>query len=376
MSLKSLIFDHLKNIPGWKTNRKLIVFAVDDYGNVRLNSPISLQKISKKYPIINQRFDQFDCLETREDLEMLYSTLSSVKDKNSNPAVFTPFAISCNIDFERMRKEDYKCYRYELLSQTYEKQSGFQSSAYEGAWSLWKEGVKKGLMCPEFHGREHFNLKVFEEKLAKKDPTLMLSLENRSLANIGYSGYSSIGWTASFSFWDPVKDTSYFPKMIKEGLDFFEQVYGYRSIAFTPPAQQVPPDLENELRNFGLEALDKPFFQKKHLGFGKYKMEFCRMGYKEKKGLVELVRNVVFEPTSSSIDHVSKALAQIEAAFTWNKPAIISSHRVNFCGHIDSKNREKGLGDLKILLNSIVKKWPDVEFVSVRDLVQLIKNDQ
>lgn len=376
MSLKSFIFDHLKNIPGWKTNRKLIVFAVDDYGNVRLDSSISLQKISKKHPIINQRFDQFDSLETREDLEMLYSILSSVKDKNSNPAVFTPYAISCNIDFERMRKEDYKWYRYELLSQTYEKQSCFQSSAYEGAWELWKEGIVKGLMRPEFHGREHFNLKVFEEKLAKEDPALILSLENRSLSNIGYSGYSSIGWTASFSFWDPVKDTSYFPQMIKEGLDFFEQVYGYRSVAFTPPAQQVPSDLEFELRNFGLEALDKPFFQKKHLGFGKYKIDFCTMGYKEKKGLVELVRNVVFEPTSSSIDHVSKALAQIEAAFTWNKPAIISSHRVNFCGHIDPKNREKGLGDLKLLLKAIVKKWPDVEFVSVRDLVQLIKNDQ
>lgn len=376
MNLKSFIFDHLKNIPGWKTNRKLIVFAVDDYGNVRLDSLNSLVKISKKHPIINQRFDQFDSLETREDLEMLYNVLSSVKDKNSNPAVFTPYALSCNIDFERMRKENYECYQYELLIQTYEKQSSLQASAYEGTWNLWKEGVKKGLMCPEFHGREHFNLKVFEEKLAKKDSALMHSMENRSLVNIGYSGYSSISWTASFSFWDPVKDTSYFPQMIKEGLDFFEQVYGYRSVAFTPPAQQIPSDLESELRNFGLEALDKPFFQKKHVGFDKYKMEFCNMGYKKKKGLIELVRNVVFEPTASSIDHVSKALAQIEAAFTWNKPAIISSHRVNFCGHIDPKNREKGLGDLKSLLGAIVKKWPDVEFVSVRNLVQLIKNDQ
>jgi hypothetical protein len=275
-----------------------------------------------------------------------------------------------------MKEEGYKNVHIELLPLTFKKLSSLQPFAYEGAWNFWQEGINKGLMCPEFHGREHFNLKIFKEKLAKKDQALILSLENRSLTNVGYSGYSSIGWTASFSFWDPVKDTAYFPQMIKEGLDFFEQVYGYESVAFTPPAQQVPSDLESELRNFGLEALDKPFFQKKHVGFDRYKMEFCTMRYKEKKGLVELVRNVVFEPTASSIDHVSKALAQIEAAFTWNKPAIISSHRVNFCGHIDPNNREKGLGDLKSLLGAIVKKWPDVEFVSIRDLVQLIKNDQ
>jgi hypothetical protein len=374
--MRSLIIDNFKNILGWKTNRKLIAFAVDDYGNVRIDSKRAFMNINQGNSIKELRFDRFDTLETREDLEELYTVLSSVKDIQCKSAVFTPYALPCNIDFELMRDEGFITYRNELLPVTYSKLSKLQPTAYEGAWQLWNEGIDKALMRPEFHGREHFNLKVFEEKLAKKDPDLILALENRSLANIGYSGYSSIGWTASFSFWDPVKDTSYFPEVIKEGLDFFEQVYGYKSVAFTPPAQQVPSDLESELRYFGLEALDKPFFQKKHVGFDKYKMEFCTMGYKVKKGLVELVRNVVFEPTSSSIDHVSKALAQIEAAFTWNKPAIISSHRVNFCGHIDPKNREKGLGDLKSLLGAIVKKWPDVEFVSVRDLVQLIKNDQ
>lgn len=373
MSLKQTVFNHLKNIPGWRTNRKLVVISADDYGNVRLDSKKAWANLDKAGLKVHSRFDAYDTLETREDLEALYEVLTSVKDKHGNHAVFTPYALSCNVDFERMQKEGYQTYRYELLPITFEKLSVLQPNAYLGAWELWKDGIEKGLMRPEFHGREHFNLKVFEEKLAQKDAALMLSLENRSLAYIGPSGYSSIGWTAAFSFWDPVADTLRFPKIMQEGLAAFEQVYGYKPTAFTPPAQQFPSHLEDNLKNWGLQALDRPFYQGKHFGFGKYKKQFAFMGYNKDKDRVELVRNVVFEPTNSNINHVVKAMQQIEAAFRWNKPAMISSHRVNFCGHIDSNNRAKGLGDLKALLKAIIQKWPEVEFVSVADLAGIIK---
>ncbi|UJP64455.1 hypothetical protein [Mongoliitalea daihaiensis] len=375
MSIRNFLIDNLKNIPGWRTKRKLVIFSVDDYGNVRVDSKKALENIRKKIPQKAQRFDLFDTLETKEDLEMLYKVLNSVKDRNGNPAVFTPYALSCNIDFEQMQEEGYETYHYELLPDTFQKLSRLQPKAYEGTWELWQEGMAKGFMRPEFHGREHFNLKVFEEKLSKKDPALMVSLENRSLANIGSSGYSSIGWTAAFSFWDPIEDTKRFPEVIQEGLEAFEKVYGYQSKIFTPPAQQFPAHLEGELKSWGLEALDRPFYQGKHLGFGKYKKQFASMGYKKAQDRVELVRNVVFEPTDSAIDHVAKAITQIEAAFRWNKPALISSHRVNFCGHIDPKNREKGLGDLRKLLKAIVQKWPEVEFVSAGELVEIIRNE-
>jgi len=374
--MKQFLANHIKNIPGWKTNKKLLAFAVDDYGNVRVNSEKAFDKINQKYPVKEHRFDHYDALETKEDLEMLFEVLTTFKDQAGKSAIFTPYALPCNIDFERMEKEGYQEYRYELLPVTYQKLSSFDPVAYEGAWNLWQQGIKEGLMRPEYHGREHFNLKVFEEKLQQKDPNLMVSLENHSLANIGPSGYDSIGWTAAFSFWDPVKDTNQFPEIIKEGLVAFEQVYGYKPMAFTPPAQQFPANLEAELKNWGLRALDRPFYQRKHLGFGTYKKQFAFMGYNKDKGLVELVRNVVFEPTSSNIDHVGKAMAQIQAAFQWNKPAIISSYRVNFCGHIDPRNREKGLQDLKGLLKAIVQKWPEIEFIGIDKLVQYIESDE
>ena len=87
-----------------------------------------------------------------------------------------------------------------------------------------------------------------------------------------------------------------------------------------------------------------------------------------------MVRNVVFEPTEDrGIDWIGYTLKQIEIAFRLKRPAIISSHRVNFCGHIDPANREKGLNALKNLLQEIVKKWPDVEFMAADELGELIK---
>ena len=66
---------------------------------------------------------------------------------------------------------------------------------------------------------------------------------------------------------------------------------------------------------------------------------------------------------------------QICTAFKWNKPAIISSHRVNFCGEIDPENRSKGLQALKALLKRVAKHYPDVEFMSSVELGKIISNN-
>jgi hypothetical protein len=74
-------------------------------------------------------------------------------------------------------------------------------------------------------------------------------------------------------------------------------------------------------------------------------------------GLIKIVRNVVFEPgEQGNIGWPDYTLRQIEAAFRMRKPAIISSHRVNFCGHIDKENRNKGIRDLKELLDKLVTR--------------------
>jgi hypothetical protein len=70
MNSKTIILNNLKNIIGWRTNRKLIVFSIDDYGNVRLDSKKASENLNLKNLNGITHFDLLDTLETREDLEI------------------------------------------------------------------------------------------------------------------------------------------------------------------------------------------------------------------------------------------------------------------------------------------------------------------
>lgn len=363
---------NIKNVIGWKTKRKIVVFSVDDYGNVRLASKDAREKLDQAGYRARGVFDEYDTLETREDLEMLYEVLSSVKGGDGKPAVFTPFAVPCNIDFEKLKEENYSRYQYELLPQTYKKLASIDSTAYQGAWDLWKEGLRKGLMVPQFHGREHLNIQVFEDKLKNKDKELLTVLQNRSYTGLSTPGYKRIGQTAAFGFWD-YEDNYKFESIIKDGLDAFEDVFGYRSVYFNAPAGNENKIIYKYLSDNGVRYVDVPLVKKEHQGKGKFKSSFNYIGKRYPGDILFLVRNVVFEPSEGNgTDWVNLAFNQIDMAFRWNKPAIISSHRVNFCGHIDPKNRKLGLGALEQLLKKIVQKWPEVEFMSADKLGNLI----
>lgn len=369
--LRKNIAFNVKNLFGWKTNRKIVVFSVDDYGNVRIDSPGARAQLNKAGVTLKSRFDTFDTLESRQDLNMLLETLRSVTDKNGRHAVFTAYAVPCNINFEKLEQTGYRKYHYEILPQTFQKKETEDPENYSGAWKLWKEGIEKGLIVPQFHGREHINLKVFEEKLAQNDSQLLTQLQNRSFTTISNTNQKTISPLAAFDFW-AFKDNKQFHRIIKDGLNKFEEVFGYRAQNFTPPAYSAHPILYSTLQENSIRFVDTALIANNHQGNGKYKRQFNYTGKKE-NGLYKMVRNVVFEPTDDrGVDWPSYAMQQIEAAFRWNRPAIISSHRVNFCGHIDPKNREKGLGSLKELLKKITKRWPEVEFMAANELGQLI----
>jgi hypothetical protein len=208
------IFQNFKNIIGWKTKRKIVVLSVDDYGNVRVNSKQARTNMDAAELKIYSRFDLLDTLETKQDLEQLFAVLNSVKDKNDRSAVFTPFALPCNIDFEKMAADDYRHFYYENLPVTYSKLAKEQPEAYDGAWELWQEGISKGFLKPQFHGREHLNLLVLNDKLTKRDPQLLAALKNKSFTSISDDDYPTMSSTAAFDFFD-VNDNEQFKPIMK-----------------------------------------------------------------------------------------------------------------------------------------------------------------
>jgi len=358
----------IKNILGKRMDRKIVVFSVDDYGTIRTASKQARESMKKKGLKMLSYFDEYDALETTDDMTALYEVLQSVKDKNGNPAVFTAFSLSANIDFEKIIKSDYSAYEYELLPDTYKK----LGRHYDRMMNVWKEGMDQKLIKPQFHGREHLNIRLFNKLLKNKDRQLMINLENRSYSAIDDSIYPTISFPAAFDF-DNFSENEDFKSIIKEGLTTFEKVYGFRSTHFNAPGDSEHHIIHQTLKDNGIISLDQPLIKQEHQGGGKYKKVVNYMGKKSKADQTILIRNCVFEPrTRQGMDWVDYTMKQVEAAFRWNKPAIISSHRVNYAGFIDPDNRKKGLKDLQTLLNKIVKKWPDVEFRTVDELERII----
>lgn len=359
--MRSFFIDNIKNFLGRGNSRRIIAFAVDDYGNVRVESKQARQRMDAQGMKTLNVFDAYDSLETRDDLSSLFDTLTSVKDCNGNPAVFTCFSVPCNLNFDKIADSGYSAFFNELLPDTFAKAS---PSEYTGAWELWKEGINKGILMPAFHGREHLNLKVFKHKLAKRDPEVLTALQNRSYCSISSSEFNTISYTASYDF-DKFSENESFRELIESGLDNFEKVFGFRTIHFNSPGGREHSSLHKIFSEGGVEILDAPFIKREHQGDGQYKKVVNFTGKSNSSGQVFCVRNCVFEPSSFTPQNaIDRALVQIERAFFWNMPAIISSHRVNFCGNISEDNRKNGLATLKRLLQEIVKKWPDVEFMS------------
>lgn len=374
-SIKNAVTNNGKNLLGWKTKRKIVVFSVDDYGNVRIDSPRAREKLNEAGLPAKNRFDAYDTLETHVDLELLFEALCFVTDKNGRHPIFTTYAMPCNIDFEKMEETGFQKYYYEILPRTFQKKADADPQNYAGTWELWKQGLAEKILVPQFHGREHLNVNVFEEKLGKQDPELLMQLKNRSFTCITNTGYKTVSALASFDFWG-IEENGRFKDIITDGLNKFEAVFGYRAKNFTPPGYRAHPVLYNTLKKNGIHFVDTAFIANQHQGKGRYKKQLNYTG-KIENGLCKMVRNVVFEPNSnSSVDWASYAMKQVEAAFRWNRPAVISSHRVNFCGHIDPQNRAAGLGALKNLLKKITRRWPDIEFMSADELGKLVKSEK
>lgn len=370
MSLSQNFVLLAKNVLGWRQRRKVVTFVVDDYGNIRLNSRQARNYLDSKGLKVWNRFDAFDSLENSDDLESLFDVLCSVSDSVGKNAVFTPFSLPANINFDEIEDNKYESFCYELLPDTLSKYR-----PNENVFGLIKQGISQGIFCPEFHGREHLNVKMLMHLLRRRDSDVLACFNVRSYTSIGTKPFGNIRYPAAFAF-EQFSENEALGRIIEDGLNCFERVFGYRSIHFTSPTMNEHSVLHNVLYNNGINFVDAPTFKLEHQGNGNYSKSFHYTGKGTKQaGQYFVVRNCVFEPTSDDgIDWVKYCLKQIEYSFMMNKPANISSHRINFCGNISESNRKKGLASLSSLLKAIVLKWPDVEFMSSRDMLRSFSN--
>jgi hypothetical protein len=277
-----------------------------------------------------------------------------------------------NPDFDKIESSGFKDYHFETIDKTY------QSYGENDLLSFWLEkGIKKNLLYPQFHGREHLNvpvwmgllqknIKVFKDSFDMEFWGVPTNLYDKNIHNVQAS-YASA----------KKEDTEYYKKTIKEGLTLFEDIFNYKSKTFIANNYTWSSELNQTLKNNGIIGLQGMKYQKTPTDkVSEVNLIPSYTGKRNEINQVYTVRNCIFEPSqmSESFNNIKNCLKDIENSFLFRKPAIITSHRLNFIGAISAKNRDVNLNMLNELLIKILKKWPDVTFMSSDQLVDYINN--
>ena len=369
MSLKQTITHNILNIPGWHTNSHIVVIESDDWGSIRMPSKeVYKQFIDKGIRVDKDPYCKYDSMATAQDLEALFNVLTSVKDKNGRNAVLTADTIVANPIFEKIKESGFKEYFYEPFTETLKR-----SPLHDNAFELWIEGVSAGIFRPQLHGREHLNVKKWLRTLQSGDKITKLSFD------LGTFGLTSTvdpriknNYMGAFNS-GLDEDIKEYDQILTEAQELFTNIFGYKSESFIATTYTWNPKIEYSLKKNGIKYLQGMVHQKIPLDddttFTYKKNNF--IGRHSPAGLIYLMRNCYFEPSQGTAS-AEDCLERVKIAFRWKKPATISMHRLNVIGAIDENNRSKNLDSLKWLLKTIVKLYPDVEFMSSDELGKLI----
>ncbi len=364
----------LNHSKAWRTDKKIVVIESDDWGSIRTSNRKAYDTLVQDGYDMSKSPYTLDSLETNEDLTELYKVLNSVKDSQGNPACFTANMIMANPDFDAIEKNNFSIYVYETVDKTLDK--------YEGRGKvreLWKHGVETKVFSPQLHAKEHVRYWDWMNALKENDDEAIKTFQ------LGMCGLPRVVSKNGQSYFHPpyIDDKILsehnvdLNQLISEGAELFKKEFGFYSKTTIAPNCGWTSSCEKIWKQNHIKFIQGGYLQEYHYA-NKTKYIAHYLGEKSKtEGLTYLVRNCTFEPsTSTNQNYWESTFKQVESAFKKNKPALISSHRVNFIASINEKNRENGLIQLKKLLNKITEQFPEVIFLNSSQLGELILNDK
>jgi hypothetical protein len=281
--------------------------------------------------------------------------------------------------FSKIIKSGFREYHIESVNDT------FSANEYDSkeVLSIYKDCIATGnYIKPQFHGREHLNVRKFMNNISMGLKYDILGIEHDCLLAITEGGqvlsreyYHPQNYMAGFEALDKSHENE-IEKITKNGFQMFEELFGMKSRSFVAQSLIWGPHLLSILNENGVRFIQGAQ-QFVPLGGGKLKVQNNFSGTKTIFGQTLWRRNASFEPSANeNLDWADKCLKEISISFKWGAPAIINSHRVNYIGSVNPANRDNGLKQLDKLLSLILKNWPEVEFYASDELGDLMEIDR
>ena len=368
--LKSNLKTNLFNVPGWRTDKRLIIFESDDWGNIRIPSIDIYDRLLNRGINISLSPFRYDSLENEDDIANLAEVLRSKRNVQGNAPKFTINNIVANPDFERIEEDNFTEYYNEDFTKTYSRYN-----KHSNCMKFWAQGTVEGLFLPQLHGREHLNIRRWMHALRSGQTETKWLFEKRMFAlDLDLSKEDRYCFNKALDV-DKESDKDMNVPIIEDACKRFERIWGYKTKTFIAPNYTWDEVVEWTLFENNVMVMQGMRVQFKGDMRGGDIVRRHYMGQRNRLGQVYLTRNCYFEPSQDlKKDWVSSCLKEIASAFFWKKPAIVCTHRVNYVGGIKLENRDHGLLYLSRLLSEILKRWPDAEFITSDQLGDLMTN--
>jgi hypothetical protein len=356
----------------WRCPDKILVIESDDWGSLRTSTAEAYAELASCGYQMQRSCYSVDALESDGDLNELFDVLDQFKDARGYPACITGNMVLANPDFAAIRENEFSCYVHEPVEAT------LQSSPGRGGVArLWREGMAKRLFRPQFHAREHVRWWEWLSALRRGSPEALRTFD------LNMCGVPLAVSKERQSFFQPIHVDHPAPpggsadsaEMIAQGLQLFHGQFGFRSLSTIAPNCAWTDDTESVWAQNGVRYIQGGYLQLVVTAAGTASRAHY-LGQRSNYHGWYLVRNCTFEPSKAAgEDYWMNCLAQIAQAFRFKIPAIVCSHRVNYVGSIAQPNRNRGLGQLRRLLEQVRAKWPDVHFLSSAELGYMIENN-
>jgi hypothetical protein len=328
--------------------RPIVVIQSDDWGRVGIPSLEALERLKAAGAKVGHSpWDRYG-LESVGDLDALGNTLALIADRDGNSPCFTANFVMANADLARMRAERYEAFRWIAIA------DGLPKPWSDHLLSEYRDLITGGLFEPALHGFTHFNVQELlaclrENSERGERARLLVENEVPYLASVTPEyNFALVSRQGGEHFLSEPEQADW----VSTGLKLFTDVFG------TKPATTCAPGYRSNLvtrklwQDAGIESVQMVGTQPVAM----------------RGGLVDIQRNVAFEPALDSGDVVARALGQARRAIRKGLPVVICSHSINYITRFTNA-AENGRASLRKLLTGLLEEFPHLRFANTKSLV-------
>jgi hypothetical protein len=339
---------------------KVVVFESDDWGFCHIWDKSKINNLISKGYIKNKKTPYtYFCLESQEDIDILSKTALKYKDVYNHNFKITANFIVNKPDFDAIKDSGYSDIYFTDINK-----------------DIYKGIINNNIFIPQYHGAYHYNINQWKfflnnDKYNSRelcDNNIFILLEyNKDLYNGEYAQVTK----NSIDFYDQ----SYIDLLVKDGLEKFHNIFGFKSLSSIAPSYYKNNLVEQAWIKNGIKYIqsdcESHIYKKNGKTVNKKTKQFDKDDH-----LISFCRNIIFEPSHSffsKIDIIPEMIQRINYISNKGEPLIFCSHSYNYIGGLNQSMRDYSIEKLSDILD-IITKEKNVIFLDSVELGTLIEN--